>query len=177
MEDNLDRQLARARELLAKSKAKLQVQQTMRREEEEKLRQEQKSVPFFATIVPTSATVANGKKSVQITTDKRSIVTKTLDENSGLITTDGELMAKLSEDEQWERRSLWEVFDQTELLAESVREDMEKELHKNDATKKPRTSLNDRDVAANIYNLRRILQNEDYRQIFDPNNRFIGEDN
>lgn len=166
MDDSLERQLAKARELLAISKAKLQIQEASRRDEDA----QQDALPFFATLEQPSGTQDN--------VDKRSIVVKTRDEKSGLITTDGELMAKLSESEKWERRSIWEVFDQQELLAESVREEMEKQLQRtDDTTKKTSRSLNDRDVAASIFNLRKVLQKEDYKKIFDPNNRFIGEDN
>ena len=81
-----------------------------------------------------------------------------MDENTGLFTTDGDKMAELSEEEEWESRPLLEVF-------ESEIEDTSSSV------------LNERDVAASIFNLRKTLQMEDYRKIFDKRNRFIGEDN
>jgi hypothetical protein len=65
-------------------------------------------------------------------------------------------MAKLSEEEEWESRSLLEVFQNERGPAKE---------HK----------LADRDVAASIFNLRRVLQTEDFQRIFDQRNRFIGE--
>ena len=71
----------------------------------------------------------------------------------------GEKMASMSEGEEWASRSLLEVFNNEEVQRSSD--------HK----------LAERDVAASIYNLRKQLQMEDYKRIFDKRNRFIGEDN
>ena len=35
--------------------------------------------------------------------------------------------------------------------------------------------LADRDVARAIYNLRKSMQNDDFKKVFDARNRFIGE--
>ena len=60
--------------------------------------------------------------------DKRTKVTKSTNEDSGLITTDGELMAVLSEEEEWEVRSLLDVFeDELEVS------DVSKQLARRDA--------------------------------------------
>lgn len=75
---------------------------------------------------------------------------------SGIVA-DGEKMASLSEGEAWERRSLTDMFsDETGQDDESKR-------------------LANRDVAASIYNLRKKLQTEDFRRVFDSRNRRIGD--
>uniref|UniRef100_A0A7S1YGT0 Uncharacterized protein n=1 Tax=Grammatophora oceanica TaxID=210454 RepID=A0A7S1YGT0_9STRA len=84
------------------------------------------------------------------------------DEN-GLIRTDGEKMDKKSESEQWHSKSL------SELLHGPITKSEELKRKKNKA-------LEERDVAASLYNLRKTLQNEDFRRIFDKRNRFIGEE-
>lgn len=140
-EDEISRQLERARKVLAKSKAKLEA--TGNAEPDE--------IPFFAT-------------SAKMDSDtKREKVTKQLDQETGLITADGEKMARLSEIEQWEMRSLREVF-------ESEIEDLE------DVNSIASKQLAERDVAASIFNLRKQMKTEDYRRIFDTSNWFIGED-
>jgi hypothetical protein len=95
--------------------------------------------------------------------DKRQKVIKSIDEATGLITTDGEKMARLSEEEAWEARSLFEVF--------------ENEIADKDAYSVTSKQLATRDVAASIWNLRKTLQSDDYRKIFDEKNWFIGEGN
>jgi hypothetical protein len=133
--------LERARQVLAKSKAKLEATGDAPTNE----------IPFFAT----SASMD------RIT--KREQVTKSRDEETGLITADGEKMARLSESEQWEMRSLLEVF--------------ENEIGDTDGVSSMTSKrLAERDVAASIFNLRKQMQTEDYRRIFDTRNRFIGED-
>jgi len=74
----------------------------------------------------------------------------------GLFTTDGDLMAKLSEEEEWESRPLLDVF-------------------QNEKEKAPEAMGIDRDIGQNMYNLRKSLQTEDFAKIFDKRNRFIGE--
>lgn len=140
-EDEIPQQLQRAREVLAKSKAKLEVTGDAQPDE----------IPFFAT----SASMDRSTK--------REKVTKSLDQDTGLITADGEKMAKISEIEQWEMRSLGEVFENEMEETEDVNSVASKHLA-------------DRDVAASIFNLRKQMQTEDYRRIFDTSNRFIGED-
>lgn len=142
-EDDISKQLERARLLLAKSKAKLEAKdhaQAGNRVPEAPVK-----IPFFASIIEF---------------DKREIVTKFRNEKTGLITADGEKMARLSESEVWERRSLLEVF-QNEI----------------EDTGMASKHLAERDVTASIFNLRKQMQMEDYRKIFDSRNRFIGEDN
>jgi len=140
-EDEIARQLERARELLAKSKAKLEATGDA----------EPYEIPFFATSYSMDSTT------------KREKVTKSRNEETGLITADGEKMARISENEQWEMRSLQEVF-------ENEIGDTE------DVTSMASKQLAERDVAASIFNLRKQMKTEDYRRIFDTRNHFIGED-
>jgi len=127
----------RARAVLEKSKAKLAAQ-------EEAAAETASTTPFFA------------QRRVS-----RDGVVKSKDEETGLITADGEVMARISEQEQWEIRSLKEVFPN--------------ELDGGEATVVASNSLADRDVAASIWNLRQKLHTNDYQKIFDTRNRFIGE--
>lgn len=133
--DDIGRLQERARVILEKSKAKL-ANEPIKSE----LEATGNALPFFAS-------QDRGKM-------KRNEVIKSKNDE-GLITTDGEKMAELSEKEEWEVRGLLDVF--------------ESEIKSSDG-------LKERDVAASIYNLRKTLQNEDYRRIFDKRNRFIGED-
>ena len=136
-DDEIKRQLQRARELLEKAKTKLDAKQNVNETE----RESKAKLPFFAS---------------QDTSGKREKVIKQKNED-GSFTTDGEMMAKLSESEQWEVRPLLEVF--------------ENEIKEDEAT----AQLAERDVAASIYNLRKVLQTEDFVKIFDSKNHFIGE--
>ena len=142
-DDEITKQLERAKKLIEETKAKMEEKE--QQEAEEALSGESAKggdVPFFAR-----KTVGEG--------NKKEKVTKTQNEE-GLITTDGEMMAKMSEAEEWEVRPLLEVF----------------EDERKDVTPDP---FADRDVAANIFNLRKTLQTEDYQKIFDKRNRWIGE--
>jgi len=138
--EDVERELQRARAVLEKSKAKL----AAKKEESS-----ESSVPFFAH---------TGKRAVS-----RDGVVKSKDEKTGLITADGERMAAISELEDWEARSLSEVF------KSEISEDQ-------DVYSLASQQLADRDVAASIWGLRQKLQTEDYQRIFDKRNRFIGED-
>jgi hypothetical protein len=132
--------LERARALLKKSKAKLASKASGAAEAPK--------IPFFAT---------SGKNIVA-----RDVV-KSVDAKTGLITADGEKMAAISEAEDWEFRSLSEVF--------------QSEINENgDVYSRTNRQLADRDVAASIWNLRKELKTEDYLRIFDKKNYFIGED-
>lgn len=140
MNDDVSRQLAKARELLELSKAKLAAQ-------------EEAGDPKDA-VEQNRAVVLESSEMVD---EKRLRVTKSTDDESGLITTDGELMAMLSEEEVWEVRDLFDVF--------------EDELEESDVSKQ----LAKRDVAASIVGLRISMHNDDYKKIFNTRNRWIGE--
>lgn len=136
LDDDLKKQLEKAKALLEKTKAK----------------QAKKA----AEVAPSSSNTTKIPKAIDTKDEKRNRVVKTKSEGTGLITTDGDLMALLSEDEEWELKSLEDVF--------------ENEIEMDD-----HNGLANRDVAASIFNLRMTLQNEDYKAIFDSRNRFIGE--
>jgi hypothetical protein len=141
-DDEITRQLVRARELIAKTKAKMEAQEEADANGTT-TGAAAANVPFFAS----QDRKSNSKK------DK---VIKTQNEE-GLFTTDGDLMAEMSESEEWEVRPLNEVF-QTEK--EIIRKT---------------NKLANRDMSAGIQGLQRVLQTEDYLKIFDKRNRFIGE--
>mmetsp|Transcript_57983 Transcript_57983/g.173056 ORF Transcript_57983/g.173056 Transcript_57983/m.173056 type:complete len:217 (-) Transcript_57983:194-844(-) len=162
-DDDVARQLAKAKELLARAKAKLTddektVEISLTSDDgvvKEKTAEvtseegESTSLPFFAQ---------------QNEENKRDMVTKSKDESTGLITVDGDKLAEISGDEEWEVRPLLEVFQK------EVSEDME------DAIRRANKQLSERDVVASIWNLRKQLKTEDFDKIFDKRNRFIGEE-
>lgn len=142
IDDDISAQLAKARALIEKAKAKIETEAAAAAEQQEG------EVESKAE----SVSVKSGES-------KAASVIKSTNEE-GLFTTDGDLMAELSEAEEWEDRGLLDVFE-TEGEEES---DVSRQLAS-------------RDVAASIMNLRMSMQNEDYRKIFDKRNRFIGEEN
>mmetsp|Transcript_25908 Transcript_25908/g.71136 ORF Transcript_25908/g.71136 Transcript_25908/m.71136 type:complete len:227 (-) Transcript_25908:1296-1976(-) len=146
----ITKQLERAKAALAKSRAKMEAQEQASLDETddtdaiEEDDTPKESLPFFAaTADPENK---NGKK------DK---VIKNKNEE-GLFTTDGDLMAKLSEEEEWESRPLLEVF-------------------QNEKEQSPEAMNIDRDIGQSMFNLRKSLQTEDFLKIFDKRNRFIGD--
>lgn len=142
-EDDITKQLERAKSLLEKSKAKIEAQGAAVADfDEEEAGKTDGNIPFFANAMAK----ANGSKRDQVIKAKN---------GEGLFTTDGDLMAKLSEAEEWEVRALLDVF-------ENENKDLD-------------DSLADRDVAASIFGLQKTLQTEDFQKIFDKRNRFIGE--
>jgi hypothetical protein len=174
-EDDISRQLERARALIAKSKAKIE------RKNELTLLDSVispdgggggtgaaaatatgKNLPFFAskTTAPTTTTTTSTASANNNNSNKMDQVIKSRNQETGLLVADGEKMAQRSEGEEWVRRPLLEVFEQ-----------------EGEESATATSGLANRDVAASIYNLRRLLQTEDYRRIFDSKNRFIGEDN
>jgi hypothetical protein len=159
-DDEINQGVIRARALLEKTKAKLAAQAASKAMSEENSDGadgdsdgKTQVVPFYAASQPVAAAGAVDN------TQRRDQVTKYRDEATGLITTDGDKMAAMSESEVWETRSLLDMND--EVPDKST----------------PSKRLADRDVAASIFNMRRHLQVNDYRKIFDTKNHFIGEDN
>lgn len=155
---DIQQQLAKAKALLEKTKAKLEKEEQPANGDSSSPSQsssssgdsQKEALPFFAVV---------GRSP-----EKMKEVIKSRNEETGLVTADGEKMAELSESEQWEARPLGEVF--------------ENELNENeDLYSMANEQLAERDVAASIWNLRKTLQGNDYRAIFDKKNRFIGEDN
>jgi len=136
VDEDIERQLARSKIILEKAKAK---------------------VAQAESEAATTTTIK--EKSSAAEYDKKTSVLKSKNEESGLSTYDGDLMAALSEEEDWELKGIFDVFDD---------EIEESELSK---------SLGKRDVAASILNMRKIMHNDDFRRIFDKRNYYIGEDN
>lgn len=85
----------------------------------------------------------------------------------GEIIADGETMAILSASEPWERRSLSQMFDN------EARIDYDGNLVKEEKA----NTLAGRDEGASIYNLRKTLQTEDFKRVFNQKDFFIGDIN
>jgi hypothetical protein len=152
--DAIDREVVKAKELLAKAKAQLKAMDDAA--EAAPVEIEAAKVPFFAAL-------NDGDGGAQMKRDaKRNIVMKSKNDD-GLITVNGDEMAKLSEEEGWSVRPLDEVF-QNELDEEA------------DVYSKMSQYFGKRDVVASIWNLRKTMQTDDFQRIFDKRNRFIGED-
>lgn len=146
-DDNTAKQIDRAKQLLQEAKKKL------------------------ASSPPVSHDDNNGKNNdkgeenqkefneIISKSNRKDKVIKTRNQETGLFTTDGELMAALSAEEEWEIKALMDVFDS------EVEEESDVSKH-----------IANRDVVSSIRNLKRELKNEDYDKIFDKKNRFIGED-
>jgi cytochrome c1 len=132
---------------LEKSKAKLASKERIANGENKTVN----PLPFFASAEQRAA-------------HSRDAVIKSTDAETGLVTADGERMAALSETEEWEARSLSDVFQNEMEENEDVYSITSKQLAK-------------RDLAASVGDLRKTLNMDDYRRIFDKRNRFIGEDN
>ena len=79
-------------------------------------------------------------------------------------------MALLSKSEPWEIRSLSQLkFRQEATL------DYDGNTSASEEETSSSSSLADRDVASSIYNLRKLLRNDDFMKVFDSRNRFIGD--
>jgi len=84
--------------------------------------------------------------------DKRAEVIKSCDPNSGLITTDGEKMAELSEKEEWVVRKLIDDPNIDEKTGKKIKSS-----------------------PLAMFNLRRKLRPQDFDKVFNKKNYFIGE--
>lgn len=157
--EEIMKQLERAKAAIAVSREKIEAQEAFVafiREEGDKqdASKEKENVPFFASSNDSdnnSSTNSNGKKERVI---------KNKNEDTGSFTTDGELMAKLSEEEVWESRPILEVFETEEQEG---------------ATPSFKAKNVDRDIAKSMFNLRKSLQTKDFMKIFDKRNIFIGD--
>ena len=151
-EDDIARELERARELLAKSQAKIDAKKQASSAQTES--SEQKKITQQCSAA-----------------EKRKMVTTSVQEGSGLITTDGEMMARLSEEEEWEERALLEVFE--DLLNDDLFVDDDAGLFfaSTNTTKK----LAQRDEVSSVRNLMISMNKEDFDKIFNKRNRWIGE--
>lgn len=161
-EDEVSRQLAKARELIDRTKQKMEkkkdreeaeaaAKEADKKEDEKEKEGEEEALPFFATKGVDETEVAK----------RRDMVTKTKDEESGLIIADGEKMASLAEEEKWESRGLYDLFEN------EIEEDKESIAAEKRAS---------RDVAKAMMGLRMRMNKNDFDAIFDKKNRWIGEE-
>jgi len=137
--------------------------------------------------------------------EKRYMVTKSRNQDgSGLCTFDGDLMAELSEDEEWQARNLLEMFDdgminaidsliqnrrnvtgdESETLGESPNIDSESAENKQENYKQGKfhfastptsKKLADRDEGKAVAQMRLKMNSNDFDKIFDHRNPFIGD--
>ena len=137
LDDEVNMQLNKAREILAKAKAKI-----AEKEKEEKSKTE------------------SGKTSKIDKETKKERVLKTENPESGLFTTDGDMMAELAEEEDWEMRSIVDVFQQE---------------FSNDDAERRAADKKERDIALAMFNLRKSMLNDDYEKIFNKRDWKIGD--
>lgn len=78
-------------------------------------------------------------------------------------------MTALSKSEPWEARSLKDL-----KFTKEPRSDYDGNVVDENANGSG-ARMADKDVAVSIYNLRKMLQGEDFKKVFDSRNRFIGE--
>jgi hypothetical protein len=98
------------------------------------------------------------------------MVTK-VEKEDGLVVVDGELMARYSEEEEWEIRPLMEVFEDDDSFQDENNTYYGLLLASTNTTKK----LAQRDEVASIRNLQTLMNRQDFQNIFDERNFFIGE--
>lgn len=146
-------QIRKARKLLRDAKQKMEIEEKQQQNADES--STTTALPFFAQQSFTATAIDHTQK----------IKSKT---KSGDIIADGDTMTSLSNSEPWERRSLSDIGFESE-----ARSDYDGNLIAADEDVKRK--LAERDLAASIYNLRKVMQNEDFRRVFDARNRFIGE--
>ena len=149
-------QIRKARKLLRDAKQKLETEEQQKQQSDtsDTTNGATAALPFFAQQSFTSQAIDHTQK----------IKSKT---KSGEIIADGDTMTSLSNTEPWERRSLSDIGFESE-----ARSDYDGNLVVDEEGKR---TLAERDLAASIYNLRKVMQNEDFRKVFDARNRFIGE--
>ena len=148
-------QIRKARKLLRDAKQKMEIEEKQQQNADESSTTPTAPLPFFAQQSFTATAIDHTQK----------IKSKT---KSGDIIADGDTMTSLSNSEPWERRSLSDIGFESE-----ARSDYDGNLIAADEDVKRK--LAERDLAASIYNLRKVMQNEDFRRVFDARNRFIGE--
>lgn len=150
-------QIRKARKLLRDAKQKMEKEQQQQEQEQsnEQNKESTTPLPFFAQQQSFTATAIDHTQKIKSKT------------KSGEIIADGDTMTSLSNSEPWERRSLSDIGFESE-----ARSDFDGNLVADEDVKR---TLAERDLQASIYNLRKVLQTEDFRKVFDPRNRFIGE--
>mmetsp|Transcript_23859 Transcript_23859/g.36155 ORF Transcript_23859/g.36155 Transcript_23859/m.36155 type:complete len:252 (-) Transcript_23859:189-944(-) len=155
-------QIRKARKLLRDTKKKMEIEQQQQQQQSDESSSDEvasstAALPFFAQKSFTATAIDHTQK----------IKSKT---KSGEIIADGDTMTSLSNSEPWELRSLTDIGFESE-----ARSDFDGNLVEVDANGEVKKTIAERDLAASIYNLRKVLKNEDFRRVFDSRNRFIGE--
>jgi hypothetical protein len=153
-------QIRKARKLLKDAKKKMDPPPSITEQQQTDDDKSSSSLPFFAQQQQQSFT----SKAI---TNAQKIKSKT---PSGSIIADGAAMTSLSNSEPWELRSLSQIGFESE-----ARSDYDGNIVEVDTNSSSTSSLADKDVAMSIYNLRKTLQNEDFKSVFNSRNRFIGE--
>jgi hypothetical protein len=147
-------QIRKARKLLRDTKMKMEQSKSEKVNEAGEVngvaKQEKppEPLPFFAARPPSA----------------KKIKSKT---SSGIVA-DGATMTALSNSEPWESRPLNQMF------ASEARSDYDGNLISADEIERM-GKLAERDLARNILALKRELQNEDFKKVFDQRNRWIGD--
>ena len=168
-------QIRKARKLIRDAKKKMidSEQQQQQQQQQQQLSDSDESSSSStkkggepAVALPFFATQSSSLFTAMAIDHTQKIKSKT---KSGDIIADGDTMTSLSNSEPWELRSLPDIGFHSE-----ARSDFDGNLVEvdEDSTKK---KISERDLAASIYNLRKVLKNEDFRRVFDSRNRFIGE--
>jgi hypothetical protein len=153
-EEEIEKQLARAKELLERSQAKIESGALGTNDESHG---EERNIDI------------KNKTMLDLKT-KRVMVTK-VENKDGLVVVDGELMARYSEEEEWEIRPLMEVFEDDDSFQDENNTYYGLLLASTNTTKK----LAQRDEVASIRNLQTLMNRQDFQNIFDERNFFIGE--
>jgi len=154
-DDDVSRQLEKARKLIAEAKGKLEAKEL---EAQDPSSTAPVAQHFFAT-EDNEEDEATREKNKE---EKRSRVIKQELDN-GKITTDGDMMVELSQNEKWEMRPLMDVFEPEKMSEEdekSREERRKKEIQ----------------IVQAMMNLKQKLGKDDYEKIFNNKNFFIGEE-
>ena len=150
-------QIRKARKLLEDAKKKLEATETVKIDgangeangsKNESKKQEATPLPFFAS----RSSIPSSKK----------IKSKT---NSGIVA-DGATMTTLSNSEPWELRPLNQMF------LNEPRSDYDGNVVNESSGG---SKMAEKDLARQIMNMKRQLQGEDFKKVFDQRNRWIGE--
>ena len=166
-EADVQQRLAYAKEMLAKSKEKLKRREENRNgisSSSKKSDADSGTLPFFAA--RSSSSKQRGTTTDSAESRRKQMIKATNDE-TGLVTVDGAKMAALSENEEWEIRSVLGAFGTNNA----------EDIQNAEIYERATESLSDRDAMAQMWNLKKRMKTEDYEKIFDKRNFLIGEDN
>lgn len=166
--------------LAARHPTVLRVMKRLNEEEIAKLKAEAKELLKFTEEYIEKEKAKNGDGPVIVTTNslqsqgtpsvassaKNYNDAKSRDETSGEVTTDDESIEDFSELEESTYRSIGEKFFMDEKILSPEEQAREERMER----------LAKKDIGAGMYNLRKSLQNEDFKYIFDSSNFYIGEE-